>query len=82
MAVLPASYIRPQKFTLRFSVPQGGIKRTSAKVIGLNTLKACSPLSEMPLAFTPGMIALATIYRPSKLLNLDEITNFANHFAQ
>ena len=39
-------------------------------------------LSEMPLAFTPGMIALGTMYRPSKLLILEEIINFENHFAQ
>ena len=80
------SYLRhtsgPQKFTLRFSVPQVGIKRTSTKFIGLNTSKACSPLTEMSLAFSTGMIALGTMYRPSKLLNLEEITNFANHFAQ
>ena len=82
MAVLTASYIRPQKFILRFSVPQGGIKRSSITFIGFNTSKAYSPLSEMPLAFTPGMIALGAMYRPSKFLNLEEITNFANHFAQ
>ena len=59
------------------SVPRGRIKRSSTKLISLNPLKVCSPFSEMPLTFTPGMPPLGTI---TELWNLEEVTNFVNHF--